>query len=59
MTYLEIIEWIEMYVTEIRLQMNELYLVTYLSEENGVEFELGGKDLISIVLGINNKELIK
>lgn len=59
MTYLEIIEWIERYVTEIRLQMNELYLVTYLSEENGVEFELGGKDLISIVLEINNKQLIK
>lgn len=59
MTYLEIIEWIEKYVMEILLQLNDLYLVTYLSENEGIEFELCGKDLIGIVLEINNKELIK
>jgi hypothetical protein len=57
MTYLEIIEWIEKYAMSKMLCLNGLYRLAY-EDDNGQD-SLCGKDLISIVLEINNKQLIK
>lgn len=58
MTCLEIIEWIQGFVERITMQMNEQYEVSYF-DDYGKDPLWFGKDLISIVLEINNRELIK
>ena len=58
MTYLEIIEWIEEHVTYIEMLVNDKYRIDYI-DDNGINMVEVGKDLISIVLEINNEELIK
>lgn len=58
MTYLEIIEWIEKHLVELFEQFHGEFKVYYLDTE-GYQTETVGKDLVSIVLEINNKELIK
>lgn len=58
MTYLEIIEWIEEHCTYIEMQVNDKCRIDYINDD-GLNMVEVGKDLISIVLEINNKELIK
>lgn len=58
MTYLEIIEWIEDHSCEVWGFAN-ITNVEYYSEYQGERTVVTGKDLISIVLEINGKELIK
>ena len=58
MTYLEIIEWIENHVKSITKDTYRNHIALDYYAWNG-EKEWFGKDLISIVLEINNKELIK
>lgn len=60
MTYLEIIEWIEGNSCEVWSYNNAINLEYYPADsDNGERTIVIGKDLISIVLGINNKEIIK
>ena len=58
MTYLEILQWIENHVIAIEGDCNDSIGIEYF-DELGNTLESWGKDLISIVLEINNKELIK
>lgn len=57
MTYLEIIEWIQEKVIEFE-QADGYFDVAYIGLMGTVKTH-SGKDLISIVLEINGKELIK
>ena len=57
MTYLEIIEWIENRVISICMPKSDVLVVDY-HFKGGISSK-EGKDLISIVLEINDKELIK
>lgn len=58
MTYLEILEWIESHSCEVWSFAN-IINIEYYSEYRGERTIAEGKDLISIVLEINGKELVK
>ena len=58
MTYLEIIEWIQFHADTFSEHMVDSYRLSYIDDEGYMVYAIG-KDLISIVLEINNKELIK
>ena len=58
MTYLEIIEWLQYHAESFSEHMLGNYRLSYLNDEGYTTYALG-KDLISIVLEINKKQLIK
>ena len=58
MTYLEIIEWIENNECEVWQNLDKT-IIDYYCKKIQEYMTVEGKDLISIVLEINNKELIK
>lgn len=57
MTYLEIIEWIENHLNSIEVLRGKTYMVRY--ADGFRTREAFGDELISIVLSINGKQLIK
>lgn len=58
MTYLEIIEWIESNAVNIEKLVTGMTKMDYTDAEGYLAYTFG-KDLISIVLEINGKELVK
>lgn len=58
MTYLEIIEWIEQHLSYFEMHEDTLFKMSYIDDEGYTIYHFG-KDLISIVLEINGKELVK
>ena len=58
MTYLEIIEWIQENVNNLVMQVNGQCYLNYIDDMCWSK-EITGKDIVSTVLEINGKELIK